>query len=232
MGNTCENEEQARSSSCLQTTENLEKSKVKESEVSVASEKTGDTKSPNSDSFKKGNRKQKMNPPSEKIFRIIRNEFRVPVVDRDFEKKYKKVPIVTPVEDEEGNTYKGQMVDGVKFGFGEIVYKTGEMYEGYWEDNQRSGRGRYFYLDGTVFDGLWSNGVYSGKGRFYFSRDEYYDGNFENGLKNGLGKMQFENGDYYEGNWKNGFKHGEGVYFTLKSRFFEFQTWKDGFMMK
>ena len=172
-----------------------------------------------------------MNPPSEKIFRIIRQEFRQPILDPRLEAKFSELPVVGPVEVEAGATYKGQMRDGKKHGFGEIVYCNGEMYEGYWEEDLQSGLGRFFYVDGNVFDGCWRRGKFDGLGRLYYSLDEFYEGRFSEGELHGVGKHYYSNGDYFEGSWLRGARHGQGVYFSSECASLKSQKWQRGVLM-
>ncbi len=172
-----------------------------------------------------------MNPPSEKIFRIIRQEFRQPIIVLRLEAKFRDLPLVGPIEVEAGATYKGQMSEDKKHGFGEIVYSNGEMYEGYWEEDLQSGLGRFFYIDGNVYDGRWRRGKFNGQGRFYYSHDEFYEGRFHDGELHGVGKHHYPNGDYFEGSWARGARHGQGVYFNCAGATLTLQKWEHGVIL-
>ena len=227
MGNTCQNEtESAFSVACEMK---ITKDSTKASDMLEDSEFIGTSKSPPQQiELFKFPTKKCMNPPSEKIFRIIRQEFRQPIINLRLEAKFKELPHVGPVEVEAGATYKGQMNRDQKHGFGEIVFSNGEMYEGYWEDGLQSGPGRFFYIDGNVYDGRWRRGKFSGQGRYYYSREEFYEGRFFEGEPHGVGKHCYPNGDYFEGGWLKGERHGHGVYFSSKFASLEPQKWEHG----
>ena len=48
-----------------------------------------------------------------------------------------------------GTYYKGDWVNGLKDGEGEIKYSNGEIYKGGWKDDKWNGIGTIYFVDGT-----------------------------------------------------------------------------------
>ena len=126
------------------------------------------------------------------------------------------------------NIYEGKLNNGVRNGFGKMMYPDGSVYTGEWLDNQRHGTGEMIYEFNRLGDegnylrntykGDWYNDKKNGKG-IYFNRIkplDKYDGEWQNDVKYGKGKQTFSNGDKYEGAWRNNEQNGYGVY-TYKS---------------
>ena len=83
-------------------------------------------------------------------------------------------------ESEDGETYFGEMKNGVRNGFGQSNFKNGNIYIGHWKEDKMSGKGTF----------IWKSG---GK----------YVGELENDNRNGFGKNYFSSGNTYEGQWKD-----------------------------
>lgn len=81
---------------------------------------------------------------------------------------------------DDGTTYSGDWMNGMRHGLGKIVETNGYMYYGWWEDDMRHGQGEASYQDGSVYDGDWK-----------------YD------KKYGFGKITRPDGTSYEGEWIN-----------------------------
>jgi uncharacterized protein (TIGR02145 family) len=60
----------------------------------------------------------------------------------------------------EKGTYTGNFVDGVKSGFGKMVYKNGQIYEGNWANEQPNGEGKMRYANGTTKQGKFIDGEF------------------------------------------------------------------------
>ena len=62
---------------------------------------------------------------------------------------------------ENGNLYRGEMLNGEPTGYGSMIVPgnpTSMFYEGNWKDGIRSGLGKNSLSDGRIYEGLWENG--------------------------------------------------------------------------
>ncbi|OHT05761.1 hypothetical protein TRFO_26441 [Tritrichomonas foetus] len=143
-----------------------------------------------------------------------------------------------------GNTYQGEMHEGIIHGQGEYTWTDlGAKYSGTFNWGNFTGTGRIQWKDGSTYDGNvvngirngqgtyrragpkpfvyegeWLNGKFHGHGICYYGEqgcDHHYEGNFENGEREGDGTMYYPNGNIYEGQWHLGKRHGHGK-FTWK----------------
>jgi hypothetical protein len=109
-------------------------------------------------------------------------------------------------------TYKGEMKDGKKEGYGIYYYTDGDIYEGEWKNDLPDGKGKHTSKDGSYsYEGTFKEGKKNGRGICYFD-DGVYEGEFYNNLFYGDGIVKYNNGDVYDGMWKEGERHGRGVY--------------------
>ena len=97
-------------------------------------------------------------------------------------------------------TYKGNMVNGVRDGYGVFTYNSGMVYEGSWKDGKYDGQGKLTWADGGYCEGEFKeNKFVSGKRVAYLSNGTYtYESkNFENYKMNGQSTytVEFDNGD-------------------------------------
>ena len=108
--------------------------------------------------------------------------------------------------------YFGYMGDGVKSGYGEIAFSSGDSYRGDWYDNMFDGNGIYIYhQEHAKYDGQWYQGLQNGIG--YYQCPEFaYRGEWEDGWINGYGKMVFSNKDQYIGSFVENQFYGDGSY--------------------
>ena len=63
---------------------------------------------------------------------------------------------------EEGDTYEGYWLNGLRSGEGYYVWSDGSSYRGNFSLNACDGKGVYVGPDKTVMDGYFVNGVFSG----------------------------------------------------------------------
>ena len=220
MGNYCRHKVESEQSGADRSNfvevekQNLSRHKDNPSNLSIGSETT---KSRNTDLGKR-KRILKMRKPTKKIFTIRRKEFSQPIFDPVLTEKYKKIPLMGPIELEDQSTYEGQLRHKLRYGFGEWVCTDGAMFEGYWDTDKRNGVGRLFLANGHVYDGFWANDRMQGQGRLYVSDKEYYEGSFEEGMKSGLGKYILPDESYYEGTWAYDEPVGEGMFYCSKTK--------------
>jgi hypothetical protein len=89
------------------------------------------------------------------------------------------------VWEEDGNEYKGNMLNGLPDGYGKFKWSNGNEYEGSWKEGKPHGHGRMQYANGSVYDGEYLNGLRHGQGKFTTSDGDCYDGLWLRDKKNG-----------------------------------------------
>ena len=123
----------------------------------------------------------------------------------------------------EGN-YTGQVVGGVREGWGEMrwqngtlygpgnifYYSAGDRYFGQWRAGRQDGLGTLLSQTG-LYVGEWEDGVQSGRGTAVYNNGNNYTGQFRAGQKHGSGVFRASNGDVYTGQFKAGVREGEGI---------------------
>ena len=158
-----------------------------------------------------------------------------------------------------GNTYKGEMKEGIIHGDGEYHWRDlGATYTGSFNWGKLTGRGQIKWKDGSTYDGdvvngvregngtyrsaghrkfvyvgEWHQGKFHGKGVCYYGEMgemHRYEGMFENGLREGDGVMYYPNGNVYEGQWHLGKRHGHGKFLWKESGSYYVGEFKDGEM--
>jgi len=116
-----------------------------------------------------------------------------------------------------GDKYDGEVLNGVREGYGTYFYHNGDKYEGWWQNNKKHGMGTLYYRDGNLYIGQWKFSEKEGMGTLYFRNGEKYYGEFKNGKKNGKGLLLASDGNKFIGNFKDNKKNGLGViYFNNK----------------
>ena len=58
-------------------------------------------------------------------------------------------------EYENGDTYRGRLVQGLRSGYGTYFYKNGNRYEGYFLNGTLHGDGVFYYKNGEMYKGFW-----------------------------------------------------------------------------
>ena len=120
--------------------------------------------------------------------------------------------------DNEGNYYKGQLVNGKGNGEGELVIFNKVQYIGNFIDDIPNGKGKMInLLDGSEYEGEIVQGKKEGKGILKFKDGTVYEGEFKDDNFNGNGTMKYYNGRKYEGTYKDGKMDGNGKF-----------IWEDG----
>lgn len=106
----------------------------------------------------------------------------------------------------------GELVDGVRSGYGRMMYSSGDWYEGYWKSDRYDGKGVYVWRDRGSYEGDFDGGKMHGHGTRLYASGARYVGKFEEGRKHGSGHMFFATGDEYDGEWTDDYMHGQGTY--------------------
>lgn len=150
-----------------------------------------------------------------------------------------------------GDRYRGQLLEGLPHGQGQLVttsgitfegefakgalksatkaiYSNGAVYEGEVQDNKANGKGKLTYSNGDVYEGDFVNGIPQGKGKLTYSNGDIYEGEFAHGSYNGKGKLTLKNGRIYEGTFANGKVNGQAKDTQPSGIVYEGQ-YKDGF---
>lgn len=107
---------------------------------------------------------------------------------------------------ENGDFYKGEMVNGLPNGKGQKTYLNGKIYVGTFLNGEPYGIGTKYYTNGDYYIGQWKNSLKNGKGILY---DKYGNiklkGYFENDIFIGKNKCILKNDIYYNYKFDKGF---------------------------
>jgi len=109
-------------------------------------------------------------------------------------------------EYEDGSSFKGQLVDGMRQGTGVWTSPT-EQYSGQWHQDQRHGEGSQTWQDGRIYEGQFYEGRFSGQGKMEWHISHglmVYEGQYINDQKHGHGKYIWPDGRVYDGQWVQG----------------------------
>ena len=104
--------------------------------------------------------------------------------------------------------YTGELVDGVRQGYGVLRFSNYDMYDGDWEAGKMHGKGKYKFYDpckdeyASVYEGDFNHGVREGKGKMKYSNYDVYVGTWQNDKRTGNGICWFGNGNVFQGIWK------------------------------
>lgn len=125
-----------------------------------------------------------------------------------------------------GDSYRGAAVGGVREGFGAYFFAgggfyqgcfhadnyegygmldegNGRVYKGLWKDDKRCGYGEQTLESGSKYFGWWKDNVYHGFGRFVFASGSENVGEFKNGKENGIFLIK-RDGEWYGYKWVDG----------------------------
>lgn len=108
--------------------------------------------------------------------------------------------------------YTGEVLEGLKDGFGKQVWKNGDYYEGEWKESKQHGWGRNVWDDGSVFVGTFKRDNKDGVGEYTWDDGTRYLGEWKDNMMHGYGKYTWPDGRAYEGEWRAGLMQGYGVY--------------------
>lgn len=108
-------------------------------------------------------------------------------------------------------TYKGQIVNGKRHGYGECLYDAGPHYKGNWLHDRCHGDGIFIDND-SRYSGQWRMGRKHGFGEEVWHDDgTKYLGEHTDGNKHGRGQYVWADGSSYEGEFRNDVVEGYGV---------------------
>ena len=103
----------------------------------------------------------------------------------------------------DGGFYRGSFHAGNYEGYGMLDEGNGKVYKGLWKDDKRCGYGEQTYADGEVYRGWWKDNRYHGFGRYEFANGEVCVGEFFGGMRHGISLMRRSNGKWYGKRWNN-----------------------------
>ena len=88
----------------------------------------------------------------------------------------------------DGQTYRGDVRNGQRWGGGNNSWPDGQDYHGEWKANSRNGRGTHTWPDGRKVTGQWKDGHLNGKVYFSWPNGSTFDGFVRMGKKHGRGE--------------------------------------------
>ena len=104
--------------------------------------------------------------------------------------------------------YTGELVDGVRQGYGVFKFSNYDIYDGDWEAGKMYGKGFYKFYDpikdkyASKYEGDFNNGMREGKGKMTYANHDVYVGSWQNNQRTGNGICWFGSGDVFQGIWK------------------------------
>ena len=115
--------------------------------------------------------------------------------------------------------YRGTFHQGVFHGYGIREYGNGHTYKGMWKNDTKNGYGEYTFADGRSYFGWWKDDCFQGFGCMTLSGGEVYVGEYENHKENGIIL-------YNRGNKWSGYKAADGK--VIGSSAGRWTAYKDG----
>jgi len=112
-----------------------------------------------------------------------------------------------------GLKYFGEYVDGLRHGYGMLVWKNNDRYEGHFENDMKHGSGVFNWSNGDIYSGDYAKDKKQGVGKITWGSHpgESYEGEWSADKKQGVGKYFWSNGGSYEGSWFDNKRNGQGI---------------------
>lgn len=101
--------------------------------------------------------------------------------------------------------YEGGWREGLKTGYGTMIFANGQKYVGGWNKDMEDGYGTWTMNQSQCprYEGGWKNGVWEGNGRYYGADGTCeYEGGYKCGKKDGNGAFLASDGRLYTGYWQ------------------------------
>lgn len=104
--------------------------------------------------------------------------------------------------------YTGEIVEGVRQGYGVMKFDNYDIYDGDWDDGKMHSVGKYKFHDSakdrysSSYEGQFNHGVREGKGKMVYVNHDVYQGGWQNDCRTGDGVCWFADGDVFHGLWK------------------------------
>lgn len=100
--------------------------------------------------------------------------------------------------------YNGDIKNGLRDGYGTLIYEGGDKYVGNFKKNLFNGKGIFYFTGGSKYEGGFKNGLFDGYRVFTYSDGSKYEGEFKNDLYNGNGTFTDEDGNVTKGIFQDG----------------------------
>lgn len=111
-----------------------------------------------------------------------------------------------------GDSYRGAAVGGVREGFGAYFFADGGFYRGYFHADSYEGYGMLDEGNGRVYKGLWKDDKRCGYGEQTFESGSKYFGWWKDDCFQGFGCMTLSGGEVYVGEYENDKENGIFLY--------------------
>lgn len=108
------------------------------------------------------------------------------------------------IEYESGETYHGQIRNGMKWGTGVYRWSDGSKYEGQWFNDSEYGFGVKEYANGDSYRGEWKDGLFHGKGIYKWNDGTVFEGSWQDNMEHGYGIKVHKDGNVQKGFWTRG----------------------------
>lgn len=105
----------------------------------------------------------------------------------------------------DGRVFVGKYINGNMIK-GKMTYQDGVSYEGSWVDGMRHGRGKCVFKDASIYEGEFTEGEFHGHGKMSWKDGGWYEGEWKRGDMQGFGKeMRLDGSMRHEGQWSKGY---------------------------
>ncbi|KAI6654111.1 Ankyrin repeat and MYND domain-containing protein 1-like isoform X9 [Oopsacas minuta] len=101
----------------------------------------------------------------------------------------------------DGSSYRGDMKNELRHGYGVHIWNNGERYEGEYVEDKREGEGTYYWPSGARYVGGFVGNKKYGKGVMYLESGNRFEGNYSNDERNGEGTLYYPDGYVDKGYW-------------------------------
>ncbi|WP_444910948.1 C13 family peptidase [Microbulbifer sp. TRSA005] len=129
----------------------------------------------------------------------------------------------------DGSVYKGDMLNGLFHGQGQLEWPNGSLYRGNFREGRMTGEGVLTGNDGCTYEGEFLNGEPHGKGRYTCNGTVWIGEFLEGELKNGT--LNWDDGDIYNGEFLAFDPHGEGKLSTDDGSLYQ-GTFENGYLIQ
>lgn len=109
-----------------------------------------------------------------------------------------------------GDIYKGEILNGKRSGFGICLFSNKDKYEGLWKNDLMHCVGKYIFSDGSIYTGDFKDGLIEGLGMHRYVNKDIYKGYYKNNKREGKGVLYYKDGSKYTGSWNEDKQSGEG----------------------
>ncbi len=112
----------------------------------------------------------------------------------------------------DGDTYIGEMRDGLMNGLGIFSFTDRRQYVGEFRAGKMHGLGVFTYPDGRRYAGEFVDNKRNGQGTLVWPSNETYTGAWRDNQRHGRGFQTWPDGATYQGDFRDGTRYGQGTY--------------------